>query len=86
MFAHPFLDNAFLRVVGIAHDPPVSVTFEPASTGRVYTLQANTNGLRADGWHNITGQTRQPGAGGTDALEDGAAADAAFYRVTVELP
>ena len=82
----PASSNSFLRIAGISLGPPVSVLFEPSSTGRVYTLQANTNGLGAGDWFDVGGQTRLPGLGGTDLLEDEHGAGAIFYRVKVELP
>lgn len=74
-----------LRVTGVWPGPPAEVVFEPASTGRVYTLQATTN-LVTGAWTDVPGQGPRPGAGGPDTLSDGAGAPARFYRIKVEVP
>ncbi len=71
------------RVLAIDPGPPVAVVFTPASTARVYTLQAGTN-LTSGPWINVQGP--RPGTGGADALNDDGTEPARFYRVKVDVP
>jgi YD repeat-containing protein len=73
------------RLLAISNGQPASVTFAPASTARVYTLQATTN-LPAGAWADVPGQGPRPGAGGADAMTDDSERPARFYRVKVEVP
>ena len=75
-------DDIF-RVLAIDPGPPVAVVFTPASTARVYTLQAGTN-LTSGPWTNVQGP--RPGTGGADALNDDGTEPARFYRVKVDVP
>ena len=73
------------RVTAISNGPPVTVTFEPASAVRDYTLQATTN-LSTGPWVDVPGQGPRPGAGGDDAMADDGGVPARFYRIKVEVP
>lgn len=78
-----------LRIVGIELGPPLRVTFDPGSTGRIYTLQWSAD-LAEGWWTDVPNQGPRPGTGGVDAMVD-AMVDpnvipARFYRVVVKLP
>jgi uncharacterized repeat protein (TIGR02543 family) len=73
------------RIVGIEPGPPVKVTFDPGSTGRVYTLQCIAD-LAEGRWTNVPNQGPRPGAGGVDTMVDTNAIPARFYRVEVRMP
>jgi len=73
------------RVVGIKPSPPVTVQFEPGSTGRLYTFQFA--GILADGlWSNVPGTAPRYGSGGPDEMLDTNGAPAAIYRIQVQMP
>ena len=73
------------RIVGIEAGPPVKVTYDPGSTGRVYTLQRLAD-LAEGRWTNVPNQGPRAGAGGVDTMVDTNAIAARFYRVLVQMP
>ena len=77
--------NDVFRVTAVSNGPPLTIRFQPGSTGRVYTLQFATD-LVGGTWSNVPGQGPRPGAGGPDMLVDTNALPARFHRVNVELP
>ena len=82
---NPTNGASFLRVTAISNGTPVTVAFTPASTARVYTLQATTN-LAAGAWGDVAGQGPRPGAGGPDVMSDNSGKPSRFFRVKVEVP
>ena len=77
--------NDVFRVTAVSNGPPLTVRFQPGSTGRVYTLQVSAD-LAGGSWSNVPGQGPRPGAGGPDMLVDTNALPARFHRINVELP
>jgi hypothetical protein len=81
----PTNSASYLHITAISNGPPVTVSFEPASTARAYTLQVTTN-LVTGPWADVPGQGPRPGTGGDDAMSDDAGGSARFYRLKVEAP
>jgi hypothetical protein len=77
--------NDVFRVTAVSNGPPLTVRFQPGSTGRVYTLQFAAD-LVGGSWSNVPGQGPRPGTGGPDTMVDTNALPARFHRVNVELP
>ena len=73
------------RILGVDPGPPVTVTFEPATPARDYTLQY-VDDLVNGVWRDVPGQGPRSGGDGVDAMEDVGDAPARFYRIRVELP
>ncbi len=78
------------EILAIDPGPPVTVTFRPGSTGRVYTLRA-TGDLVSGSWAGVPGVAPRAGEGEApgraDMLADPNDPPAGpFYRVEVELP
>ena len=82
---NPTNPTSYLRVTGISNGPSLTITFEPASTARDYSLQGTTN-LLIGPWADVSGQGPRAGGGGEDAMSDNPAAPTSFYRIKVELP
>jgi len=77
---------SYFQILSIDRGPPLTVTFEPGSTGRVYTLLC-TDGLTDGAWSNVPGVPPRRGAGDQDAMADPNTPPAGrFYRVRVTLP
>ncbi len=77
---------SIFRIVGIEYGPPITVHFEPSSTGRMYRLQY-TDDLTSGEWDDIEGQSPRHGTGSdADFMEDEGAEAIRFYEIKVELP
>jgi len=81
----PTNSASVFRVLGVDPGPPVTVTFEPATPDRDYTLQY-VDDLVNGVWNAVSGQGPRMGGEGVDAMEDEGNAPARFYRIRVELP
>ncbi len=78
--------GSVFRMLGLKSGVPVTVTFEPASSARVYTLES-CDDVRAGDWQPVAGAQRLPGAETGGRLEESeAGAVIRFYRVTADLP
>jgi len=73
------------RIVGLDPGPPATVTFEPATPDRDYTLQY-VDDLVNGVWDAVPGQGPRMGGEGVDTMEDAGDVPARFYRISVELP
>lgn len=75
------------RVLSISNGPPLTVQFQPGSTGRVYTFQYVEDLDLPDGWTNVPGVPPRCGAGGVDGMADtNASGTRRAYRIQVEAP
>lgn len=75
------------RVLSISNGPPLTVQFQPGSTGRVYTFQYTEDLDLPDNWTNVPGVPPRNGAGGTDGMADPNVPGARrIYRVQVQVP
>jgi len=86
MDTHPGVVGDYLRITSVSNAAAeTDVAFTPASTRRYYTLTRRED-LTAGGWSNVVGQVSEPGAGGSQTMQDTNAAARAFYtvKVTVE--
>jgi YD repeat-containing protein len=78
------------RVLAIYPGPPVSVTFRPGSTNRVYRLMG-TDDLVTGAWTNVPGAGPRPGTGaGPDRqdtiFDENDPPAGPFYRIKVQCP
>ncbi len=78
--------NDVFRVTGVQRGPPVTVHFQPGSTGRVYTFQYSGNLPAGDSWDTVPGTTPRPGVGGQDEMSDTNRPPARAYRIGVTMP
>lgn len=79
--------NALFRVLSVSNGPPLTVQFQPGSTGRVYTFQYTEDLNDPQIWSNVPGQGPRPGPGGVDAMsDDDSPTPKRQYRIKVELP
>ncbi|MDY0149602.1 MAG: hypothetical protein RBT03_05920 [Kiritimatiellia bacterium] len=80
--------NDVFRVLTISNGPPLTVQFQPGSTGRVYTFQYTEDLTPPESWIDVPGVPPRPGAGGTDEMQDtGSDPDRQIhYRIEVQVP
>ncbi len=82
---NPTNSASAFRILGVDPGPPATVTFEPATPDRDYTLQVSDD-LASDVWSDVPDQGPRMGAEGLDVMEDEEGAPARFYRIRVQLP
>ena len=76
----------YFRIVAFSNGPPITVTFEPGSTERAYTL-LTTDDLISGVWTNVPGSVRRPGIGGIGSMQDtNPPPQRSFYIIQVEMP
>lgn len=79
--------NDLFRVLAVNSGPPVTVQFQPGSTGRVYTFQYTDKMDDGASWTNVPGPEPRRGAGGVDGMGDtNPPAGARGYRIRVDVP
>ena len=79
--------NDLFRVLSVSNGPPLTVQFQPGSTGRVYTFQYTDDLEDGDSWTTVPGTEPRPGVGGVDGMGDGNPPPAKRnYRIQVEVP
>ena len=79
--------NDLFRVLSVSNGPPLTVQFQPGSTGRVYTFQYTDDLSDGASWSHVPGTEPRPGAGGVDGMSDSNAPPARRnYRIQVEVP
>lgn len=79
--------NDLFRVLSVSNGPPLTVQFQPGSTGRVYTFQYTDDLSDGESWSHVPGTEPRPGAGGVDGMSDSNAPPARRnYRIQVEVP
>ena len=80
--------NDVFRVLSISNGPPLTVQFQPGSTGRVYTFQYTEDLNPPTDWTPVPGVPPRPGTGGADEMQDaGSDPDRQIhYRIQVEAP
>jgi len=83
---NPTNPASIFRILDVEPGPPMTVYFEPGSTGRVYSFQFVED--LVDGiWSNVPGVDRRPGAGDEDSfIFDDDKAARAYFRIMVEMP
>ncbi len=80
----PTDSNHWFRITSFSAEVPATVSFDPASVNRQYSLLYSTN--LVDGlWTAVAGQVDIVGSGGTNALTYTNSHPAVFYRVEVEV-
>ncbi len=87
---NPFEPSDRFEILPIDPGPPVTVTFRPGSTERIYTLRA-IDDLVSGTWTNVPGAGPRAGEGEGPAREDTLSdlnnpPSGQFYDVEVELP
>ncbi len=80
----PADSNNWFRITGFSAGNPATVSFDPASVNRQYSLLYSTN-LVEGRWATVDGQTDISGSGGTNSLVHTNGSPSVFYRVEVEL-
>lgn len=79
--------NDLFRVLSVSNGPPLTVQFQPGSTGRVYTFQYTDDLSDGESWSHVPGTEPRPGAGGVDGMSDSNAPPVRRnYRIQVEVP
>lgn len=75
------------RVLSVSNGPPLTVQFQPGSTGRVYTFQYTDDLNPPENWTDVPGTDTRPGVGGVDGLSDtNLPPTKRAYRIQVEVP
>jgi len=79
--------NDVFRVLSISNGPPLTVQFQPGSTGRVYTFQYTDDLNPPEDWTDVPGAAPRPGVGGVDGMSDtNPPPPNRAYRIQVEVP
>jgi len=76
----------YFRIIAVSNGPPVTVSFQPGSAERVYTMRT-TDDLISGVWTNVPGTAPRPGIGGIDSMQDtNPPPQRSFYVIQVEMP